>query len=92
MSIGEIVDCPEKLLYLHSAFLSIQITLQYKIPNLSNAQNKRTPKHASMLVLITCYVIQWRYSPTGLWPTERPPPVSDLITCTGNNARSVIVN
>jgi hypothetical protein len=22
-------------------------------------------------------VIQWRYSPTGLWPTERPPPVSE---------------
>ena len=21
--------------------------------------------------------IQWRYSPTGLWPTERPPPVSE---------------
>ena len=20
---------------------------------------------------------QWRYSPTGLWPTERPPPVSE---------------
>ena len=22
-------------------------------------------------------IIQWRYSPTGLWPTERPPPVSE---------------
>ena len=22
-------------------------------------------------------LIQWRYSPTGLWPTERPPPVSE---------------
>jgi len=21
--------------------------------------------------------IQWRYSPTGPWPTERPPPVSE---------------
>ena len=23
------------------------------------------------------FVIQWRYSPTGPWPTERPPPVSE---------------
>jgi hypothetical protein len=22
-------------------------------------------------------MIQWRYSPTGPWPTERPPPVSE---------------
>ena len=22
-------------------------------------------------------LIQWCYSPTGLWPTERPPPVSE---------------
>ena len=25
----------------------------------------------------TYRLIQWRYSPTGLWPTERPPPVSE---------------
>ena len=25
----------------------------------------------------TTLIIQWRYSPTGLWPTERPPPVGE---------------
>ena len=25
------------------------------------------------------YGVQWRYSPTGSWPTERPPPVSEVV-------------
>ena len=27
--------------------------------------------------LIIIIIIQWRYSPRGPWPTERPPPVSE---------------
>ena len=32
------------------------------------------------VIIINTYVslmFQWRYSPTGPWPTERPPPVSE---------------
>ena len=38
-------------------------TTGLKIPNYVNTNITNT--------------IQWRYSPVGLWPTERPPPVSE---------------
>ena len=34
-------------------------------------------KGINLRVLKPTYNIQWRYIPTGLWPTERPPPVSE---------------
>ena len=39
-----------------------------------NSQNRR--RHASGCFYIS-HFFQWRYSPTGLWPTERPPPVNE---------------
>ena len=31
----------------------------------------------NLLLIIIIIIIQWCYSPTGPWPTERPPPVSE---------------
>jgi len=41
----------------------------------SSLGNNHCTQHKGEFLLR--YVIQWRYSPTGLWPTERPPPVSE---------------
>jgi hypothetical protein len=37
----------------------------------------RRVKQFSKVYVIIIIIIQWRYSPTGPWPTERPPPVSE---------------
>ena len=43
--------------------------------------NNNTDTNTSKIIKSKhCYIsmkIQWRYSPTGPWPTERPPQVSE---------------
>ena len=53
----------------------------------STADVSVAPEHGSVhlglgdfiltVILDPLIKIQWRYSPTGLWPTEQPPPVSE---------------
>jgi len=61
--------------WLHIKVLMFRSNLppqrRYPMARLHGVETQKTT--FSVLIII----IQWRYSPTGLWPTERPPPVSE---------------
>jgi len=59
---------------MFSDFNIYRYVVRYDFLDAKNARVSSSEWTPCCLALI---IIQWRYSPTGLWPTERPPPVSE---------------